>query len=69
MLHFNQSEQSGVLTHLIQGGDLSAYGLMNAVTRTSQDLENYDRATEFEAMGSQVLNMPRKTWKTVATAV
>lgn len=68
-LHFNQSEQSGVLTHLIQGGDLSAYGLMNAVTRTSQDLESYDRATEFEAMGSQVLTMPRRTWEAVATAI
>ncbi|MGK7913114.1 MAG: DUF932 domain-containing protein [Synechococcus sp.] len=68
-MHFSQPEKSGVLTHLIQGGDLSAYGLMNAVTRTSQDLESYDRATEFEAMGSQVLNLPKKTWDVVATAV
>lgn len=68
-MHIHQAEQSGVLTHLIQGGDLSAYGLMNAVTRTSQDLEDYDRATAFEAMGSQVLNLPRNSWREVATAV
>ena len=64
----SQPEQSGVLTHLIQGGDLSAYGLLNAVTRTSQDLPDYDRATEFEVMGSQVLALPKSTWREIAFA-
>jgi hypothetical protein len=32
-------------------GDLSAYGLVNAVTYYSDDVEDYDRATEFEALG------------------
>ncbi|MGB8699121.1 MAG: DUF932 domain-containing protein [Thermosynechococcaceae cyanobacterium] len=66
--NMNQPEQSSVLTHLIQGGDLSAYGLLNAVTRTSQDLPDYDRATEFEVMGSQVLALPQSTWKEIALA-
>lgn len=66
--NMNQAEQSSVLTHLIQGGDLSAYGLLNAVTRTSQDLTDYDRATEFEVMGSQVLTLPQSTWKEIALA-
>ncbi|WP_036486891.1 DUF932 domain-containing protein [Myxosarcina sp. GI1] len=64
---YNQDEQSGILTHLIQGGDLSAYGLMNAVTRTSQDLADYDRATEFERDGDRVLNLAPATWKQLAT--
>jgi hypothetical protein len=63
----NQREQSGVLTHLIQGGDLSQYGLLNAITRTSQDLDNYDRATELEVMGSQVMAMPGKQWHELVT--
>ena len=64
----NQPEKSSVLTHLIQGGDLSQYGLLNAVTRTSQDINDYDRATEFEVMGSQVLSLPQSTWKELAFA-
>jgi hypothetical protein len=64
----NQSEHSSILTHLIQGGDLSAYGLLNAITRTAQDIESYDRATELEAMGSKVLALPKSIWKEIAFA-
>jgi DNA-binding phage protein len=64
----NQGESSGILTHLIQGGDLSAYGLLNAITRTAQDVESYDRATELETMGSKVLALPKSTWKEIAYA-
>ena len=67
-LSMTLSERSSVLTHLIQGGDLSAYGLLNAVTRTSQDLEDYDRATSFEMLGSQILSLPQSTWKEIALA-
>lgn len=65
---FNQQESSGVLQHLIQGGDLSAYGLLNAITRTSQDVEDYDRSTELERDGSRVLSLPASTWKAIALA-
>lgn len=37
-----ESEQTGVLQHLIEGNDLTLYGLSNAVTRYSQDVESYD---------------------------
>jgi len=33
---YSTVEKSGILTHLMQGGDLSAYGLLNAITRTSR---------------------------------
>jgi hypothetical protein len=66
--NLNQDESSSVLTHLIQGGDLSAYGVLNAITRTAQDVESYDRATELEAMGSKVLALPQSTWKEIALA-
>lgn len=64
-----QPESGGVLQHLIQGGDLSAYGLLNAITRTSQDIETYDRATELERMGNRVLSLPASLWKEIATAI
>lgn len=60
---FNQEEQDGILKYLIEGGDLSLYGLSNAVTRTSQDIDSYDRATELEAAGWQIATMPKAQWK------
>lgn len=67
-MSFAESERSGVLRHLIEGRDLSAYGLMNAVTRASQDVPDYDRATELEALGGQVLALPRTDWNQIAKA-
>lgn len=60
-------EGGGVLRHLIEGGDLSAYGLMNAITRTAQDAPSYDRSTELERMGPQILELPRQAWAELAT--
>lgn len=58
-----KKESEGVLAHLIRGGDLSLYGLSNAVTRFSQDVDSYDRATELESIGYDILSMPAKRWK------
>lgn len=63
-----ESERSGVLQHLIEGKDLSLYGLSNAVTRYSQDVDSYDRATELEGIGYKILTMPTRTWKTINQA-
>ncbi len=62
---FNKAEQDGILEHLICGGDLSLYGLSNAVTRASQDCADYDRATALETAGWQIVTMPRDTWKVI----
>lgn len=59
------SEQIGVLQHLIEGKDLSLYGLSNAVTRYSQDVENYDRATDLEVIGYNILMMNPKQWNRI----
>jgi len=61
----NQDEQEGILKYLIAGGDLSLYGLSNAVTRASQDVESYDRATALEGIGWQVATMDRGQWKEI----
>lgn len=52
----SDEEQGGILKYLIKDGDLSLYGLMNAVTRFSQDVPDYDRATELERMGGQIIS-------------
>lgn len=63
-----EGESSGVLRHLIEGGDLSRYGLLNAVTRHSQDVDDYDRATELEQLGGRILELPRSDWCDIAQA-
>lgn len=63
--HITEEESAGVLQHLIEGKDLSLYGLSNAVTRFSQDVDNYDRATELESIGYNILSMPGRQWNRI----
>lgn len=63
---FNDSERSSILTHLIKGGDMNAWGLANAVTRAAQDVESYDRATELESIGGDVIELSPSEWKVIA---
>ncbi len=65
---FGDEDRGGILRHLIQGGDLSQWGLCNAVTRYSQDVDDYDLATGMEVLGGQIIEMPQSDWKAIATA-
>ena len=38
------------------GNDFSHFGLVNAVTRSSQDVADYNRATELERIGGTLLD-------------
>jgi hypothetical protein len=64
----SESEQSGILQHLAAGGDLSKWGVSQAVTRHSQDVDDYDRADELERIGGQIIELPGSAWKAVTTA-
>ncbi|RZI59574.1 MAG: DUF932 domain-containing protein [Rubrivivax sp.] len=64
----SDTERSGVLRHLIRGGDLSGYGLVNAVTHFSQEVDDYDRATAFEELGGKLIELTASEWKGMATA-
>lgn len=65
----NEFEEGSVLRELIKGGDISRYGLLNAVTATAQaEILSYDRATELEALGGNILTLDRKEWNTMAAA-
>lgn len=61
----NESESNGILGHLAAGGDLSLYGLANAVTRQAQDVESYDRSTELEATGYRIITMSPALWRSL----
>lgn len=59
----NKNERASVLRHFIMDGNFSQFGLVNAVTRTSQDVEDYNRATELERIGGTILEDSVKTKK------
>jgi len=59
---FSESMGSSVLKHLINGGQLNRYGLLQAVTRASADVDDYDTATDIERAGGEILELPRQDW-------
>jgi Domain of unknown function (DUF932) len=65
----NDVERTGVLRHLIEDGQLSGYGLVNAVTHYSQQIDDYDRATDFETLGGRLIELSPQEWKGLAEAV
>ena len=67
-LSLTGDEQSSILRHIIEGGDLSRFGVINAVTRSAEDITSYDRATELEAAGSKILELPANEWREIQLA-
>jgi hypothetical protein len=64
----NQEEKGGLLRHLVGAGEMTQYGLQWAVTRLSQDVADYDRASDLERLGGQVIELPRSQWQELAEA-
>lgn len=63
-----EDEKNSVLRHLINGGDLSAYGMVQAITEASKEVTSYDRATELENFGGQILTLDKSAWSEIAAA-
>ena len=64
----SDTEQDSALKALINGADLTRWGLANAITRISQDSESYDRASELERVGGDIIELDRKDWEVMAAA-
>jgi hypothetical protein len=62
------TEQGSILRALIEGADLSAWGVINAVTAQGHNARSYDRAVEFETMGGNLIDLPNTEWKTILQA-
>src|SRR5262245_21165397 len=65
---FAEATTNAVLKHLVAGGDLSMWGLANAVTRTAEDQAGYDEATKLEALGGRMLRLPPAEFRQLAQA-
>lgn len=64
----SEGERKGILARLIEGADLSRYGLHSAITRHSADVDDYDRATALERLGGDVIELPKSDWQALAEA-
>lgn len=53
-----ENERGDILRQLFMQGDNSRYGLVNAVTAASKIAKSYERATDLERIGGEILSMP-----------
>jgi tRNA pseudouridine-54 N-methylase len=61
---------NSILTHLARGGDLTAWGLSNAITATAESHKDlsYEEATQLERAGGEVITLSPTDWKAISTA-
>lgn len=66
--HFTltDGEAGGVLEHLLAGQELTRYAVSAAITRASQDADDYDRATTLERLGGDVIDLTESQWRAVS---
>ena len=60
--------QGSILQNLIEGGDLSRWGLVNAVTKVANTEADYETATELERAGGKILELPARDWRVIREA-
>jgi hypothetical protein len=63
-----EREEQSVLRFLVEGGDLTQWGVANAVTAAAKDAEGYDRLVEMEEIGGALVEMPRREWGAIREA-
>ena len=66
---FNDDETTQITRHFLSepaGNPLTQWGLANAITRTAEDMKSYDRASELEGVGWDVVEMPKRDWTTLS---
>jgi len=60
---FSEAERTATLTALLTGNELTQWGLANAITATAGSLTDYDRSTELEKTGAQIVELPKRDWE------
>lgn len=59
----NDGERGGLLKLLVASGEMTRYGLQWAVTRLAGEAEDYDRASDLERLGGQVIELQKSDWR------
>jgi hypothetical protein len=64
----SESEVKQAKRSLLEDGDYSRWGFANAITNIAHKSEDYDRATELQELGGNIINLNPKQWQRVALA-
>jgi len=56
-LRFTEAQQADIMSHFIRGGDITAGGILHAVTSVAQSLPDADAAHDMEAAGLRALEI------------
>jgi hypothetical protein len=64
----SESHKASFLNNLIEGGDVSQWGLANALTAVANKAENYEAATELERIGGALMTLDENSWHQIADA-
>jgi hypothetical protein len=64
--YLGKSDEDDILKHLIEGGDLSQWGLANAVTACAHDADSQDKAYDYERVGGKIIDLSPSEWKSLA---
>jgi hypothetical protein len=66
---FTDTEGDSILKNLIQGGDLSQWGLAQAITAVANDESvSYERSVDLERAGGQVIELSQRDWQELVAA-
>jgi hypothetical protein len=63
-----EEERDSVLRNLVEAGDLSQWGLLNAVTAAAKEADDFDRQADLEALGWDVASMTAREFEKLAVA-
>lgn len=68
--HFGLSEHAGsvILANLVRDGDLTRWGLVNAITRVAGTTEEYEEASRLEEVGGAIIELSPSQWRAIAQA-
>jgi hypothetical protein len=64
--YLSKSDSDDILKHLITGGDLTQWGLANAVTSLAHTAKNHDSAYNFERVGGKIIDLSPTEWNVIA---
>lgn len=64
----SEGHAGDVLRNLIENGDLSRWGLANAVTQVANDLQDYEVSTQLERTGGKIIELSQRDWNLIAKA-
>lgn len=67
-LDLTEGESTSILRELAKGGDLSRWGMVNAITAAAKAAAEYDRQADLELAGGALVAMPAREWERIATA-